>query len=79
MTMKGMIIVLSGFSGAGKGTIMKNLLKEHPGEYHLSISATTRSKRQGEEDGREYFFRTRDEFEKSEAKLMYTSHMKTTP
>lgn len=63
MTRKGMIIVLSGFSGAGKGTIMKNLLKEHPGEYHLSISATTRSKRQGEEDGREYFFKTREEFD----------------
>ena len=63
MTRKGMIIVLSGFSGAGKGTIMKNLLKEHPGEYHLSISATTRQKRQGEEDGREYFFKTREEFD----------------
>ena len=62
MTRKGMIIVLSGFSGAGKGTIMKNLLKAHPGQYHLSISATTRQKRQGEEDGREYFFKTREEF-----------------
>ena len=60
MTRKGMIIVLSGFSGAGKGTIMKNLLKAHPGQYHLSISATTRQKRQGEEDGREYFFKTRE-------------------
>ena len=63
MTRKGMIIVLSGFSGAGKGTIMKNLLKAHPGQYHLSISATTRQKRQGEEDGREYFFKTREEFD----------------
>ena len=62
MTRKGMIIVLSGFSGAGKGTIMKNLLKAHPGQYHLSISATTRQKRQGEEDGREYFFKTREEY-----------------
>lgn len=49
MTRKGMIIVLSGFSGAGKGTIMKNLLKAHPGQYHLSISATTRQSDQGEE------------------------------
>lgn len=63
MTRKGMIIVLSGFSGAGKGTIMKNLLKAHPGQYHLSISATTRQKRQGEEDGREYFFKTMEEFD----------------
>lgn len=63
MTQKGMIIVLSGFSGAGKGTIMKNLLKNYPDMYHLSISATTRQKRQGEEDGREYFFRSREEFD----------------
>ena len=53
MSKKGILIVVSGFSGAGKGTIMKHLLKKHPGEYHLSISATTRGKRQGEEEGRE--------------------------
>lgn len=60
---KGLIIVLSGFSGAGKGTIMKKLLVEYPGEVNLSISATTRKKRIGEEDGREYFFKTREEFD----------------
>ena len=37
MDKKGLIIVLSGFSGAGKGTIMKHLLKTYPGSYHLSI------------------------------------------
>ncbi len=58
----GMITVLSGFSGAGKGTIMKHLLQDYPGQYHLSISATTRGKRMGEEDGREYFFKTPEEF-----------------
>lgn len=63
MQRNGLIIVLSGFSGAGKGTIMKHLLKKYPGQYHLSISATTRGKRQGEEDGREYFFKTREEFD----------------
>ncbi len=63
MDKKGLIIVLSGFSGAGKGTIMKHLLKTYPGSYHLSISATTRAPRQGEEDGREYFFRTQEEFD----------------
>lgn len=63
MDKKGMIIVLSGFSGAGKGTIMKHLLKAHADEYHLSISATTRRPRQDERDGREYFFRTREEFD----------------
>jgi guanylate kinase len=60
---KGMVIVLSGFSGAGKGTIMKHLINDYPGAYYLSVSATTREKRPGEEDGREYFFRTREEFE----------------
>ena len=61
---KGLVIVLSGFSGAGKGTIMKHLLKLHKDEYNLSISATSREKRTGEKEGREYFFKTREEFEK---------------
>ncbi len=60
---KGLVVVLSGFSGAGKGTIMKHLLQGYPGQYHLSISATTRERRTGEEDGREYFFKSREEFE----------------
>lgn len=59
----GMITVLSGFSGAGKGTIMKHLLQDYPGQYYLSISATTRGKRLGEEEGREYFFKTQEEFD----------------
>ena len=59
----GLIIVLSGFSGAGKGTIMKHLLETYPGEYCLSISATTRQMRDGEQEGREYFFKTREEFD----------------
>ncbi len=61
---KGLVIVLSGFSGAGKGTIMKHLLEAHPNDYNLSISATTRGMRAGEKDGREYFFKTREEFDK---------------
>nr|WP_304971096.1 guanylate kinase [uncultured Schaedlerella sp.] len=64
MDSKGILIVVSGFSGAGKGTLMKELLKNHPGQYTLSISATTRHPRDGEEDGREYFFITTEEFEK---------------
>ena len=59
---KGTLTVISGFSGAGKGTLMKRLLERH-GNYVLSISATTRSPREGELDGREYFFKTREEFE----------------
>ena len=58
----GILTVISGFSGAGKGTIMKELVRNYP--YFLSISATTRKPREGEIDGREYFFHTREEFEK---------------
>lgn len=61
MSRKGILTVVSGFSGAGKGTVMKELVKK-PG-YKLSISATTRLPREGEVDGREYFFLTRDNFE----------------
>lgn len=71
---KGLVIVLSGFSGAGKGTIMKHLLNRYPGMYHLSISATTREKRQGEEDGREYFFKTREEFDRMVANDEFLEH-----
>lgn len=60
---KGILIVVSGFSGAGKGTIMKLLLEKYEQQYALSISATTRSPRPGEEHGREYFFVSTEEFE----------------
>lgn len=63
MNNKGLLIVLSGFSGAGKGTVVKSLLSNHNTEYCLSISATTRNPRPGEENGREYFFKTVKEFE----------------
>lgn len=62
MNHKGLLIVISGFSGAGKGTLMKKLLENYE-QYALSISMTTRSPREGEVDGREYFFRTREQFE----------------
>ena len=61
---KGILIVLSGFSGSGKGTIMKELMKKYSEQYALSISATTRSPRPGETDGVEYFFKTKEQFEK---------------
>lgn len=67
MGKKGILIVVSGFSGAGKGTIMKELLKRYD-NYALSVSATTRAPREGEADGREYFFVTEQEFEKMIAK-----------
>ena len=58
----GLLIVLSGPSGSGKGTILKQLLARRP-QTVVSISATTRAPRPGEEDGVQYFFRTREEFE----------------
>ena len=63
MRNEGILIVVSGFSGVGKGTLMKRLVEEYDG-YSLSISATTREPRPGEEDGREYFFLSREQFEK---------------
>ncbi len=62
MSEQGILVVVSGFSGAGKGTLIKAMLEKHH-NYALSISATTRAPRQGEEDGREYFFVTREKFE----------------
>ncbi len=60
MANKGVLTVISGFSGAGKGTVVKQLVEKY--HYGLSISATTREPREGEVDGREYFFKTKDEF-----------------
>lgn len=53
--MKGFLCVISGPSGVGKGTIVKALLKERD-DIELSISVTTRYKREGEVDGKDYFF-----------------------
>lgn len=62
MKQQGILAVVSGFSGAGKGTIMKALLNKYD-NYALSISATTRNPREGEVHGREYFFLTTEQFE----------------
>lgn len=59
----GLLIVVSAPSGAGKTTIVKEILKQFP-EFLFSVSATTREKRPGEINGREYLFMTREEFEK---------------
>lgn len=64
---QGILTVLSGFSGAGKGTVTRMILEQYD-NYALSISATTRDPREGEENGREYFFKTVEEFEKMIAK-----------
>lgn len=62
MQEKGILIVLSGFSGAGKGTLVKKLLETYD-NYALSISMTTRAPRAGEENGVHYFFTDREQFE----------------
>ncbi|MCI9009051.1 MAG: guanylate kinase [Lachnospiraceae bacterium] len=67
MVRKGILIVVSGFSGAGKGTIMKELLRKYE-QYALSVSATTREPREGEVQGKDYFFKTREAFEQMIAK-----------
>lgn len=60
--MEGRLAVISGFSGAGKGTVVKKLMAAHEG-YALSVSMTTRKPREGEMDGREYHFVTNEAFE----------------
>ena len=73
MKQQGILAVVSGFSGAGKGTLMKALLEKHD-NYALSISATTRKPREGEVHGREYFFLTVDEFEELIARDQLIEH-----
>ena len=84
MNQRGILVVVSGFSGAGKGTLMKELLKRYD-NYALSISATTRSPREGELDGREYFFVDKERFQQmiAEGELIeyaqYVNHYYGTP
>ncbi len=62
MDKKGILVVVSGFAGSGKGTIMKEIISKYD-NYSLSVSATTRNPRPGEEEGKAYFFKTVEEFE----------------
>lgn len=76
MKRRGILTVVSGFAGSGKGTVMKALIGKY--DYGLSISATTRSPRPGEEHGREYFFLTREQFEsmiKSDQLIEYAEYV----
>ena len=85
MEQKGKLVVISGFSGAGKGTLMKALLAAHPDRYALSVSATTRDPRPGEKDGVDYFFVTDEMFDSMIQKddfleyAKYVSHSYGTP
>lgn len=73
MKKQGTLVVVSGFAGTGKGTVMKELLARYD-SYALSVSATTRSPRQGEVDGKEYFFKTKEEFEKMIGKNAFVEY-----
>lgn len=70
---RGILTVVSGFSGAGKGTLMKALLSQYD-NYALSISCTTRKPREGEVDGQHYFFKTKEEFEAMIAENGFLEH-----
>ena len=84
MNQQGILVVVSGFSGAGKGTLMKELLKRYD-NYALSVSATTRQPREGEKDGEDYFFVNREYFQQmiEEGRLVeyaqYVNHYYGTP
>ena len=81
--MEGMLVIISGPSGSGKGTVVKQLSPETG--YALSISVTTRGPRAGEMHGRDYFFTTEEEFHKMRKEnallehAMYVSHYYGTP
>ena len=84
MDHQGILVVVSGFSGAGKGTLMKELLKQYD-NYALSVSATTRQPREGEKDGEDYFFVSREYFQQmiEDGRLVeyaqYVNHYYGTP
>lgn len=71
----GILTVISGFSGAGKGTLVKALCEKYD-NYALSISATTREPRNGEEEGVAYFFKSVEEFEEMIEKGAFVEHAK---
>ena len=71
---KGVLFVISGPSGVGKGTVNKRLFEEFGNAVAFSVSATTRDPREGEVDGREYFFISRQEFEKRVANNEFLEH-----
>lgn len=73
--MRNVLLIISGPSGVGKGTIVKELVKS--GKYSLSVSCTTRKARPGEVDGREYFFISREKFQQmidSDGFIEYNNH-----
>ncbi|KRM90688.1 guanylate kinase [Liquorilactobacillus cacaonum] len=78
MSKRGMLIVLSGPSGVGKGTVRKAIFEQDDNKFHYSISMTTRSMREGEINGRDYYFVSKNEFEqeiKNDGMLEYAQYV----
>ena len=78
MTEKGLLIVLSGPSGVGKGTVRKEIFSQNDTKFEYSVSATTRKPREGEIHGVDYFFKSREEFEgmiKNDQLLEYAEYV----
>lgn len=73
---KGLLVVISGFSGVGKGTVIQMVLDALP-TLKFSVSCTTRKPRQGEENGVNYFFLTEEEFEDKIARGEFVEHTRT--
>ncbi|MBR6723026.1 guanylate kinase [bacterium] len=68
------LFVISGCSGVGKGTVLKEFMARNSQDFILSVSCTTRAPRPGEVDGVNYFFLTKEEFEKSVAEDKFLEH-----
>ena len=75
MVLKGLLLVVSGPSGAGKGTVCQQLLENNI-DIYLSVSATTRQPRPGEKDGVNYWFKSKEEFELLLAEDEFLEHAK---
>ena len=71
---KGLLLIVSGPAGVGKGTVNAELIKRHP-EIRMSVSATTRKPRPGEIDGIHYFFKTQAEFEQMISENAFLEYM----
>jgi guanylate kinase len=70
----GPLIIVSGPSGSGKSTLIKKVLERHPGRLRLAVSATTRPRRKGEQDGVDYHFWTAEQFERELAAGAFLEH-----
>lgn len=76
MNKQGVLVIVSGFSGAGKGTLVRELMKNYSDYYALSVSATTRKPRERETHGKDYFFVSQEEFETMISQDAFIEHAK---